>query len=770
MNNNITDNALNTLINARFVKNEDVYNKASHVFSCSVFLPSDIVIENKLKPYTYLTGFIQLVESFNVRIEKYLADYADKSALVVFYDREFDHEEYVFNNNAGLNKSKLNIQNNLSKKWSGNLIQKYSGNNTKRLFSANHYTDKNKLNVKRLFALFKEYIDMLKASDDPKYSRVVLVSYDINYKTPFNNVIHKTLHNNYNSIGMMARFLPCFDNTKEAAFSINGNFALSPTYFKQISIFLSSNEILMATSDIYAWSYHQTPDTHTYLTILKHMFKYSGRFHFESPPTTFLPRFYGGLFGLKNKIVNKFDGEKYVLSDVKDMFFIYDYHTDYKDITQNNANKSFQNMYTGTTDDHGNSYFVYNIKEYVNKFIDIIHSLRQVDEFVIKNMNIGTEYVTDELFLAYVFGPFKYTFVKSLPLNDARPGIYNFIPFFKNIYKKISDEELEKGIKILSIVRYKSGNWDNKTEYMLDITTDINKQNYGSVYRQLNRYTERPYDIKWFNPNFIKQLGELLPGTVITDSVVEDYVKCAYNIVKIYLEYLSNYFKLFNLYNLINYHDLYYELNPDIQRNISTEMILDSIYNNIPLGKSISDVSLIYKLPYNNTLFTMEYKFSNPKYGAFFKQLETDLLESYYFSRSLFINDTDQRKNIINNTNLVRNKKQAINTNVNSLKRNVNAMNIKNNNNKKTAKRNSINNSNIELSKVKNIFRTIVNLFTILSAFDTNRAVVLCDPSDAIVSKYFNGFEKHYEFFDIKSVALSDLLHYINTERIDYPY
>ena len=80
---NITHGTLNRLIQSEFVYNKHIYEKSEYVFATSIYIPADNII-SKLKSFTYLSGFVHLVESFNARVDAYIPEISDKCALVIF--------------------------------------------------------------------------------------------------------------------------------------------------------------------------------------------------------------------------------------------------------------------------------------------------------------------------------------------------------------------------------------------------------------------------------------------------------------------------------------------------------------------------------------------------------------------------------------------------------------------------------------------------------------------------------------------------------------
>lgn len=404
MNDNISNNALNRLINTRFVKNEQLYQSAEYVFSTSVFMPSDMVILNNQKVYTYLTGLIHLVETFNARVNAYMPSTIfnpQNHALVIFFDKMFNEAGYYTNN------APLNINNKFTKK---------------RLFSNTYYNSNNISDIKALFTHIKTYLNHVATSDDPIYSNIVLVEYDMNYKSALNTGIHSALHSNFNTIGMMARFLPLFDYTKLATFIINCNYALTPNYLLMAMKFIQSNCIIYPVTENYAFSDFNSPDPNYTFSVFVALF----------PEIMDSVRYLGGFFGIKNQIVHSMDNAMFVDIPMQEFasakFNISRPPTSWTEITDKMANKITQTISSNIDlinpgdDPAGAPFKRFSIQERIDDFIDLIYELRDTENphaYIDKNINIGTEYITDELFLSWVFDVFSKIFVNSGNMNFA---------------------------------------------------------------------------------------------------------------------------------------------------------------------------------------------------------------------------------------------------------------------------------------------------------------------------------------------------------------
>ncbi len=563
MNGNISNNALNRLISTRFVKNESLYESAEYVFSTSVFMPSDMVILNNQKVYTYLTGLIHLVETFNARVNAYIPPSAfnpQNHALVIFFDKMFNEAGYYTNN------APLNINNKFTKK---------------RLFSNTHYNPNNLSDIQALFRHIKAYLNHIAASADPKYSNIVLVEYDMNYNSALNTGIHAALHSNFNTIGMMARFLPLFDYTKLATFIINCNYALTPNYLALALEFIQSTCIIYPVTENYAFSDFNSPDPNYTFSVFVKLF----------PEILDSVRYLGGFFGIKNQIVHSMDNALFVDIPMHEFaaakFNISRPPTSWSEITDKMSPPGIKQTISSNIDlinlednSSGAPFKQFSIQQRIDDFIDLIYELRDTENphaYINKNINIGTEYITDELFLSWVFDVFSKIFVNSANMNFAHelPTVAEYIENSEILAQSPRDKQaaIEHAIKVgIHTVPYNE---------------------YIKLKPKLNIY-----DYKQAHPELTPMAFKML-YSIETNSYTNTISRqLSYNII----------------HNTFDFHDIY-----------AREPYVNGLLYEIKFDDSILDFTLA----------------PNDKIREFLETLRTNAY--YYLSRSLFTNPAVKR-------------------------------------------------------------------------------------------------------------------------------
>ena len=595
----ITENPLNRLVKATYVGkvSEKRYNAADYIFSTGCFIAPDMRLDNNPKPCTYITGLMQLVESFNARVNCYLPEHiASNSCLVLFYDSSFEHDEFVFDEDRIFTKSK-------SKTNSAKLANKPINNSNiakSKQFKKDNLD--NKKSKQCLFNLFKNYIQHLKSNiaSNSKYSRIVLVEYDINYINKENIAIHQKFHNNFGTIGSIARFLPLFDDRKKATFTLNCNYSLSPVYLSSILQFINSNCIIFPNlNHTYRFNYYEKTPIYNVL-----------------PSLVNCSRFPAGMFGIKNKSLFMLDKCNYISIDLSAINDIYNFNKLFKNETDfieyyNNYNNFIDINLTMSTKNRitkiDELVHQYDILQHINKFIDIFYKLRDNDSLRKENINIGTEYSIDEILLSIMYDPLFKIFIKDSKLNFKidNPSFSKFIDVIKHTINPSQIPLIEGYIEHLK--QYRETNKENP------------ELNNKSDYAILRKHT----------PNFI----------IIN---YDNFCKGQY--------YYHNKYKLFN------YHDIY---DHDSVNRFSCQISLQTEPNTLPISKNkkqiglyrdeklqfindeLPDITILYKLKFEkfdiSDILKLDTKDTNV--SLYVKKLCMDSFSHYYLSRSLFTDD-----------------------------------------------------------------------------------------------------------------------------------
>ena len=138
-------------IEDRNPKVKPIKGKTLNVFSTNLFIPMELEISDKL--FLYLTGFVKLVELFEVRTRE-LQTQTEQWMLYIYCDNMFFEE---FNDTVYKIKNETN-------------------NNNNKTIKRNYA--KNQVFFKRLLELYKEYLEIITANEKGKYFFVKLFSFN----------------------------------------------------------------------------------------------------------------------------------------------------------------------------------------------------------------------------------------------------------------------------------------------------------------------------------------------------------------------------------------------------------------------------------------------------------------------------------------------------------------------------------------------------------------------------------------------------------------
>ncbi len=194
------------------------------VFTTNVFIPMENNFNDKF--FLYLSGFVKLVETFQVRIAN--SELKSKNCMLyIFYDsmfnQEYDDSKYV----------------------------KQQNNNNKNIKIKDGYL-KNKDKLKKLLRDYKIYLDMIKRNVDGRYSFIKLFSFDCSTL----NKKRKGYLGHPDTFGSIIRFLPFFYPNIEVVFSINISHALTPRLCFLINNWLASEKQIL-THNFFGYSYYE---------------------------------------------------------------------------------------------------------------------------------------------------------------------------------------------------------------------------------------------------------------------------------------------------------------------------------------------------------------------------------------------------------------------------------------------------------------------------------------------------------------------------------
>jgi hypothetical protein len=232
------------------------------VFTTNVFIPMENNFNDKF--FLYLSGFVKLVETFQVRIansELKSKNCTSKNCMLyIFYDsmfnQEYDDSKYV----------------------------KQQNNNNKNIKIKDDYL-KNKDKLKKLLRDYKIYLDMIKRNVDGRYSFIKLFSFDCSKL----NKKRKGYLGHPDTFGSIVRFLPFFDPNIEVVFSINISHALSPRLCFLINNWLASEKQILTNN--YQGYFHSPRNNG-----IAYFFEVEYKGKYDLPKK----RPAAGLFGLKN--------------------------------------------------------------------------------------------------------------------------------------------------------------------------------------------------------------------------------------------------------------------------------------------------------------------------------------------------------------------------------------------------------------------------------------------------------------------------------------
>ena len=213
-------------------RNENVQpieGKTLNCFSTNLFIPMELNKDDKL--FLYLTGFVKLVELFEARTRE-LQTETDQWMLYIYCDNMFFEE---FNDTV-------------YKKREGN-------NNNNRKIKGNY--GENQVFFKRLLQLYREYLEIIKANKEGKYSFVKLFSFDCQ-DVKSENIEKGNLYLGHPStFGSFIRFLPFFDDSISRVFSINVSHAITPKLVYSILKWMESQkELITIKSESYMFQMH----------------------------------------------------------------------------------------------------------------------------------------------------------------------------------------------------------------------------------------------------------------------------------------------------------------------------------------------------------------------------------------------------------------------------------------------------------------------------------------------------------------------------------
>jgi len=169
------------------------------------------------KLFLYLTGFVKLVELFRDRTES-LQTETDQWMLYIYCDNMF-FEDGGFKNSDYTFTPERNNENNIKIKG---------------------FYAKNQEFFKRLLQLYREYLAIITANEENKYSFVKLFSYncmDVKNEKPY--LGHPS------TFGSFIRFLPFFDDLISRVFSINIRSAITPKLIYEIKEWVESQKELI---------------------------------------------------------------------------------------------------------------------------------------------------------------------------------------------------------------------------------------------------------------------------------------------------------------------------------------------------------------------------------------------------------------------------------------------------------------------------------------------------------------------------------------------
>lgn len=282
---------------------DDVKN----VFSTNIFIPMDPVIHNK--SYTYLTGFIKLVETFKERTNfDKIINQTDRWYLYIYadsmFEKEYNSSAYAYNNKN--NKININIKKNYKK---------------------------NEVELSKLHKMYKLYIEHIKRNKS-QYNFIKFMYFQTDaVKT------NKYLGNPL-TIGSMIRFEPFYHENLTRVVSINISHAITLNLMNLINQWIISNKSILCNnlnSNLYTFGNLHGYGNKNLLYMVNDEYTLNfrfaaGLFGYKINKTIKLPRYNSGIIyeKIKNYIIthSKNQYEPGTESYIANLYDLYKYGID----------------------------------------------------------------------------------------------------------------------------------------------------------------------------------------------------------------------------------------------------------------------------------------------------------------------------------------------------------------------------------------------------------------------------------------------------------